>query len=201
MQSENINELAGALAKAQGSIKAAAKAKDNPFFKSKYADLPAIWEACRASLSENGIAVIQSPLQHENGEMYLETTMAHSSGQWMKSVYPIRPTKNDPQGVASAITYARRYSLSAMVGVVADEDDDGNAASQPTAANGPAPAQVNTQKISPKQSETLLGLIASTDSDIEIFCKHFGIEAVPDMPSSKYEDAVSALNRKKKKAA
>ena len=198
MQSENINELAGALAKAQGSIKAAAKAKDNPFFKSKYADLPAIWEACRASLSENGIAVIQSPLQHENGEMYLETTMAHSSGQWMKSVYPIRPTKNDPQGVASAITYARRYSLSAMVGVVADEDDDGNAAS---GTNGKAEQAVPSPLITAEQATELRKQIAATGTDIEIFCKHFEIEAIPDLTVAKYRDAVAALSKKQKKAA
>lgn len=128
MQSEQINELATALAKAQGAMKSAAKSKENPFFKAHYADLPAVWEACRDALSKNGLAVIQT-LQFEGVETWLETTLAHSSGQWMRSRYPVRPAKPDPQGVGSATTYARRYALMAMVGVVADdEDDDGEAA-------------------------------------------------------------------------
>jgi len=198
MQSENINELAGALAKAQGSIKVAAKAKDNPFFKSKYADLPAVWEACRDALTSNGIAVVQSPQHDLEGNVYLETTLAHSSGQWMKSSYPIRPAKPDPQGFASAITYARRYALSAMVGVVADEDDDGNAAS---GTNGKGEQAAPSPQITAAQAKDLRDLIASTGTDIEVFCKHFAIDAIPDLTVAKYRDAVAALSKKQKKAA
>lgn len=143
MQSEQIDQLATALSKAQGAIKSAAKSKENPFFKSHYADLPAVWDACRDALSKNGLAVIQSP-QYEGESVWLETTLVHSSGQWMRSRYPVKPVKNDPQGVGSALTYSRRYALMAMVGVVADdEDDDGNAASAHTNGNGhhaPTPA-------------------------------------------------------------
>lgn len=141
MESASVNELATALAKAQGKISAAAKSKVNPFFKSNYADLPAIWEACRTALTENGLSVVQAP-QFEGNEIWLETTLIHSSGQWMRSRYPVQPTKPDPQGVGSAFTYARRYALAAMVGVVADdEDDDGNAASgRDTKAPAPKPS-------------------------------------------------------------
>lgn len=139
MQSEQIDQLATALAKAQGMMKSAAKSKENPFFKSHYADLPAVWDACRDALSKNGLAVVQTP-QFEGEATWLETTLAHSSGQWMRSRYPVRPAKNDPQGIGSALTYSRRYALMAMVGVVADdEDDDGEAAvgrSAPTNGNG-----------------------------------------------------------------
>lgn len=128
MYSEQINELAKALAKAQGEIKGAKKSSDNPFFKSKYADLSEVWEACRDALSKNDVAVTQIPTVTSEGVFVLETMLLHSSGQWIRGVYPITPTKNDPQGVGSAITYARRYALAAMVGV-AQEDDDGNAAS------------------------------------------------------------------------
>lgn len=129
-KSESIANLAKALSAAQGSIKAALKDSSNPFFKSKYADLTAVWESCRPVLSANGLAITQSTAFV--GELLvLETMLMHLSGEWVSSVYPINPAKNDPQGVGSAITYARRYSLSALVGVVADEDDDGNAASKP----------------------------------------------------------------------
>jgi hypothetical protein len=125
-QSEQINELAGALAKAQGKITGALKDSANPFFKSKYADLASVWDACRAALSENGLAVIQLTESDDSG-VYVVTTLAHSSGQWVRSRLRLTPKDSTPQGMGSAITYGRRYALAAMVGV-AQVDDDGNAA-------------------------------------------------------------------------
>lgn len=128
-RSENINELAGALSKAQGAISGAVKGKENPFYKSKYADLSAVMTACREPLSVNGIAIIQG-MQFEGVERWIETLLVHSSGQWVSANYPVKPVKDDPQGLGSAITYARRYALMALVGIAAeDEDDDGNNAS------------------------------------------------------------------------
>jgi hypothetical protein len=126
-QSEQINELAGALAKAQGKITGALKDSANPFFKSKYADLASVWDACRGALSENGLAVVQLTESDDSG-VYVITTLAHSSGQWMRSRLRLTPKDSTPQGMGSAITYGRRYALAAMVGV-AQVDDDGNAAS------------------------------------------------------------------------
>ncbi len=127
--SEQINELAKALATAQGQIGGAVKGKENPFFKSRYADLPAVMDACRIPLSKNGIAVIQS-MQFDGDASWIETMLAHASGQWVMSRYPLRPTKSDPQSMGSCVSYARRYALMAMVGIVAeDEDDDGHKAS------------------------------------------------------------------------
>lgn len=130
LQTDTIAELAKALAAAQGSMGNAVKDSANPFFKSSYSSLASVREACQEHLSKFGIAVIQSPT-FIDGAQYLCTTLAHSSGQWMRGFYPINPVKNDPQGVGSAITYARRYALAAMTGV-APEDDDGNAASNKT---------------------------------------------------------------------
>lgn len=127
-QSEQINELAGALSKAQGKITGALKDSANPFFKSKYADLASVWDACRAALSDNGLAVIQLTESDDSG-VYVVTTLAHSSGQWVRSRLRLTPKDSTPQGMGSAITYGRRYALAAMVGV-AQVDDDGNAASQ-----------------------------------------------------------------------
>lgn len=103
------------------------KDKKNPFFKSDYADLASCWDACRDALTENFICVIQSPTIHE-GQFVLETVLAHASGESLRGFYPLDPVKKDPQGFGSAVTYARRYALQAMVGITPSEDD-GNAAS------------------------------------------------------------------------
>lgn len=122
LQSDSINELAAALSKAQLSISAALKDSSNPFFKSKYADLTSVWSACRKELSENGLSVSQVL-----DGMNLVTTLMHSSGQWVRGSCPLILVKQDMQSLGSSVTYARRYSLAAICGVVQD-DDDGNLA-------------------------------------------------------------------------
>ena len=153
MQSETIGKLAEALAKAQGSMSAAAMDGNNPHFRSRYATLTSVWDACRKPLTDNGLSVVQAFRVDDNGLLLLVTKLCHTSGEWMVSEYPITPVKNDPQGLGSAVTYARRYTLSSIVGVVADDDDDGNAASGQQSpsrhANGnsngnPAPVRVAT---------------------------------------------------------
>lgn len=126
MQSEQINELAAALAIAQGKITGALKDSANPFFKSKYADLASVWDACREHLSANGLAVIQTTEDVESG-ICVKTTLAHKSGQWISGVLTMTPKDSSPQAAGSCLTYARRYALAAIVGV-AQVDDDANAA-------------------------------------------------------------------------
>ena len=121
-----IGELAGALAKAQGKITGALKDSANPFFKSKYADLASVWDACREHLSANGLAVIQTTDADEHG-ITVVTTLAHSSGQWIRGRLTMHPKDGSPQAYGSCLTYARRYALAAIVGV-AQVDDDANAA-------------------------------------------------------------------------
>jgi hypothetical protein len=145
IQSESINELMGALAKAQGIMSGAAKDSSNPFFKSKYADLSSVWNACRESLSQHGLCVSQTMNMDEEGSMCIITTLAHSSGQWMRSYLPIKITPepgkkiNELQVLGSALTYLRRYALAAIVGVCPDEDDDGNAAVGYSTQKAPPP--------------------------------------------------------------
>jgi hypothetical protein len=128
-QSEQINELASALAKAQSKIRNAEEDKSNPHFKSKYATLSSIWDACRGPLTENGLSVVQIPIE-SGGKFYLETMLIHSSGQYLKSTFPINVGLKI-QETGSQITYARRYALSSIAGVapgeVLDDDDDGEA--------------------------------------------------------------------------
>lgn len=128
-KSESIKELAGALAKAQGEIKGALKDADNPFFKSKYADLASVVEAIRAPLATHGIAYVQLTVPSDKEEVQVETVLMHASGEWVSGIIAVPVSKSDAQGYGSALTYARRYGLSAAVGV-APEDDDGNAAAK-----------------------------------------------------------------------
>lgn len=147
LTSETTGAIALALSKAQGEITNAALDASNPGFKrggkdAKYATLAAVWDACRSALAKNEIAVVQSPANGEGGEVTITTMLVHSSGEWMRGELTLKPSAPTPQGAGSAITYARRYSLAAMVGVAPDDDDDGNAAS------GASLSQTRTQ---PKQ--------------------------------------------------
>ncbi len=143
-QSLEIKDLATALSKAQAEIKAAVKDSTNPFFKSKYADLSSVWEACRISITKNGLSVIQTG-RSDFDLVIVTTQLQHSSGQWVRGEFSAKPVKNDPQAIGSCITYLRRYSLAAMVGV-APEDDDANDATKPAAK--PAPVTISNHDYS-----------------------------------------------------
>lgn len=121
-QSSSIAALAAALAKAQAEISGAAKDSANPFFKSKYADLESVWSACRKPLTDNGLSVIQTSQPTKHGLM-LVTTLAHSSGEWIRGYMPILVKDATAQSQGSGITYARRYALAAIVGVYQTDDD------------------------------------------------------------------------------
>ena len=133
--SENINELAAALSKAQGKITGALKDSSNPFFKSKYADLASCWDACRQHLADNALSVIQTAEYAEGAGVSVTTMLAHGSGQWVRGKLTMFPKDNGPQAFGSALTYARRYALAAIVGV-AQIDDDAEAGSGRDLLNG-----------------------------------------------------------------
>jgi hypothetical protein len=125
--SEQLNELGKALAAAQAEMKNAKLNKVNPHFKSKYADLAEIRDTVTPALAKNGIAVVQGTDATDNG-LVVFTRLIHASGQWIESRFPIPYDK--PQTMGSGITYGRRYTLSAVCNIAADEDDDGNAANE-----------------------------------------------------------------------
>lgn len=130
-RSEDVKEIAAALAAAQSKIGLAKKSSANPHYKSRYADLAEVWDTCHLALNEAGICVVQFPVVQDES-VSVRTTLFHSSGQWLDCEVVIPLAKPDAHGIGSAITYARRYGLSSLVGVC-PEDDDGNAASQPVA--------------------------------------------------------------------
>jgi hypothetical protein len=144
--SPTIAELAKALSAAQGEVEGAVKGKANPAFRSKYADLAAVWDACREALTKHGLAIVQSPGPCADGRMEMTTMLAHASGEWIRGTLTIPLAKVDAQAYGSATTYARRYALAAFVGV-APEDDDGNAAAA-AAPKGHKPAVASGRKSS-----------------------------------------------------
>lgn len=126
-RSEEINELATAMALAQGEIEGAEKDRQNTHFGSRYADLGSVWRACRGALSKHGLAVIQLPrtvYSPEGVSVDVETLLTHKTGQWLSEVLNVPVSNGNAQGIGSTITYARRYALAAMVGVAPEDDDD-----------------------------------------------------------------------------
>lgn len=139
-RSESIKEIANALCKFQQEVGKIKKSANNTFFKSKYATLSDILDVIQEPLSNSGLSVMQLPV----GENELETIVMHISGEFIASKYTMRPTKNDPQGVGSCITYQRRYALGAALSLNIDEDDDGNKASQNAISR---PSNSNQKKV------------------------------------------------------
>jgi hypothetical protein len=125
-KSESIKNIASALTKFQNEVKAVTKDGKNPFFKSSYATLGNIINTITTPLVKNGLSYSQLP----SGENGLTTILMHSSGEYIYDTVKMTPKDNTPQGQGSAITYMRRYALSALLGLSTDEDDDGNAASR-----------------------------------------------------------------------
>ena len=156
-QSESIVNLATAIVGAQGSTQQAAKDSTNPFFSSRYTSLASCWEAL-APWREWGIAITQSPAEAPAGYIALETQLTHgASGEWMRSRLVLPLAQSTPQGAGSCLTYARRYALCAMTGLVSEEDDDGNAASHHTQkyASESEPVHSNTKPSRPVLAPSL----------------------------------------------
>lgn len=151
-QSEHIDKLASALAAAQAKLHGAKKDATNPFFKSQYATLESVYEAIRGPLAEQGLSVIQ-PTEWVGDKTFVRTVIVHSSGQWVDGLYPIITQKNDPQGLGSGMSYARRYALMAMVGIPASDDD----------AEG-ATARITTQTVTTVGNEFNTKFIKTADA-------------------------------------
>lgn len=189
-QSTSIAKLTTALVQVQATVEGAVKGRSNPAFKSKYADLTSVWEACREQLVTNGLTVVQFPGEMVDNRMTLTTQLSHESGEWMRATLSIPLTKVDAQGYGSAVTYARRYALAAVVGVC-PEDDDGNSASQ----RGPQ-RQEPARTISDDQRNILMTLASQAGADMKGFCTFFRIDALPDLPVGKFEQAKAMLEKK-----
>jgi len=150
---ENLNELFAALSKAQAQMRVAREDSNNPFHKSSYADLKSVVDASRPALCANGLAVLFR-MGYQDGVYGLFARLAHISGQWLESFAPIRPAKDDIQSLGAYITYLKRYTYGALVGVVTgDEDDDGEKA---------------MDRSKPQKTQPIVSDIISTQESAEI---------------------------------
>ena len=184
--SATVKELATALAIVQGQLTFAKKDSKNPFFKSNYADLESVWDACRDLLSANGLAIMQFPGDYVDGNMTLTTVMTHSSGEWVAQNMSLPVSKPDAQGAGSAITYMRRYALAAIVGVV-QADDDGNSASE----KAEKPVAATAQQIA-----SINALIEQTQSDEGKLPAYFKKPSVSLLDRNQAIQAIAMLEKK-----
>jgi hypothetical protein len=181
-QSESINKLAMALVKAQAEMGGAVKDAKNPFFKSNYADLTSVIKTIKEPFANNGLAYVQFPLHGEHSAG-VTTRLIHESGEWLEQEYLMPLTKMDSQAFGSILTYARRYSLSAMAGIPTVDDDSES-------------AMIRVDKIDKDTIDIITGLIEQTESDIEKFLKAFNVASINKMTMTQAEKAVAMLERK-----
>jgi hypothetical protein len=166
--SDSITKIAAALVKAQSEITFASKDAQNPHFKNRYADLPAVIDAVKPALNKHGIAFVQSPSPSDDGRLHLTTRLIHESGEWLQDTAVCPLSKADPQGFGSAMTYLRRYSLAAITGLYQD-DDDGEGARPQASAPAKAPAKPATAPTKPAGSAVAPTVpLATTDQKMDI---------------------------------
>ena len=136
-KSESIKSLSVAMCKAQGEMGGAVKDANNPFFKSKYADLSAVVQAVKDPFANNGLSYVQFPIE-ESGRIGVETILMHESGEWLSNSFTVQLSKQDAQGAGSAITYCRRYALQAIAGIPSEDEDGNNASKQSNKKDTPS---------------------------------------------------------------
>jgi hypothetical protein len=177
-----------AFIKAQGNFAPALKSATNPHFKSKYVALDGVIDAVAAPLRDQGIAIVQMT-DVEDARTILVTRLIHASGEWIGSRYPVHPVKADPQGEGSALTYARRYALMALVGI-APEDDDGNAAVKGVEKAAAA-------AITREQEATLRDTLEASGRDEAGCCAYFGVARLCELQAGRYDEAMKLAGKKK----
>jgi len=163
-QSQDIKLLNQALSKTQGQLAGALKDSNNPFFKSKYADLESVWGVAREPLADNGLAVTQTPCKDGT---HLITQLLHESGQWTKGYWPILTAKKDSQGFMASVTYARRGALSAMLGIY-QTDDDGNESSDNATPPSPKKNEQTKSKLGSVKTPTATASTSESDAVVKM---------------------------------
>jgi hypothetical protein len=172
--------LAKAFVAAQKAMEGIKKAATNPAFKSKYADLAHVVEGVTPALNEAGVGVLQFP-SYDGDLVGVTTTLLHESGSSVTGTLHLRPTKSDPQGCGSAITYARRYALLAITGC-APEDDDGNAASQRHPLQNAAPARLSAAQLAEVED-----LIEKSGAAPTAILQAYAVRALADIPAEAFQ--------------
>ena len=185
--SEGRSDLFAAISGAQAEFSTVVKNATNPHFKSKFAPLDTIIEMIRPILPKHGLAVMQFTDIAEAG-IVVETVITHSSGQYISGALAMPVVKQDPQGYGSALTYGRRYALAAALGIVSDEDVDGNGTEKTKGGETQPPQQA--KKISIDQAIVLRDLLNQGQQFTEkIFCAQAKIPRLEDLAADRYDGA------------
>ena len=196
-QSEQINELVAALSKAQGKFTPAKFNKVNPHFGNKYADFTSVMEACRAPLSENGLSVMQY-CETIQDKLTLVTMLAHTSGQWMKSNLPLMIKGENCQALGSAMTYMKRYGLSAMLGIVADEDDDDGEIAEGRLVNRPKELSVKKvtgiEKLNQEEVRNIKQMIGEDTALHVKIINTYKVSSLTEIPRTEYDVIINRIN-------
>ncbi len=205
-RSESINELAGALSKAQSEFHMAGMNKSNPFYKSNYADLAAVVEAARPALAKNNLAVVQDTVYDEGGTLYLYTLLIHTSNQWIESRIKIMPPKTDMHSIAGYITYMKRVSFASLVGVVTgDEDDDGEEVMKEQRKQLERGVSIPTQQKPSESMETLTKTEIEQLEDeltefpelVEDILRAYDVRTIADLPRSRFKLIITRVRERK----
>lgn len=208
-KSESISELAKAFSKTQQELKQPLKDAANPFFKSTYVPLENVAESITQTATKNGLAFSQEP-SFDDGMVTVTTLVMHSSGEWIEyAPLKMKPVKNDPQAFGSAITYAKRYALSAIFGITSDKDDDGNEATQPQKTQHQQRATKQSKQYIPadkaKQYEDdIQALISATGKNdgsiMGALLDHVGATMIKNITADKANEAEAFIAKMKAKA-
>lgn len=210
-KSDSISELAKAFAKTQQELKQPLKDAENPFFKSTYVPLENVAESITEAATKNGLSFSQEPSFDDN--MVIVTTLVmHSSGEWIEyAPLKMKPVKNDPQAFGSAITYAKRYALSAIFGVTSDKDDDGNEATRPqepqrqqkTTRTAQTKQYISSEKVKQYEND-VQDLIKSTGKNdgsiMGALLNHVGATMIKNITTDKTNEAEAFIAKMKGKA-
>lgn len=196
MQSEQTNELFTALAKAQDEMEIARKDCNNPFYKSKYADLQSVVGSSRPSLAKHGLSVIHI-MEQQDQHTYMTTQLSHSSGQYIRSRVKLSPVKSDVQSLGSYITYMKRYCYAALVGVVTGEDDDGEACmDRPNGKQSIAPEECI---LTVEQSNKLRAMVGNDQTIADRITKKYGVASILSIKQKDFDDIIKGLQQLKQK--
>jgi len=168
-KSESIQNIAKALVGFQSEVKNPTNTAENPFFKSKYAPLPDILNDVRPLLAKHGLSLLQAP-SGDGDKIVITTLLMHESGEWIETCPLIlKADKATAQGAGSAITYGRRYALSAVLGISSEDDDDGNQATKPTDKKATTATAEATSKPKPTSPPTQTGELLSDPQRKKIY--------------------------------
>ena len=179
LKSENIGQLAKALSQAQGQMQSARRTSENPYFKSRYADLAQLIDVARKPLADNGLAVTQLIVPNSDFAE-IQTVLMHESGEWIASGIQLKPQKPDPQGMGSAITYARRYAYASILGIASEDDDAECATGRDAKATNTSPYKAPPEASEVEKYKSFWAILRKKGYTPEQVRAKLGVKSVKD---------------------